>query len=85
MKDPYLYPNSEVLKNLGGIQDAQELKDMEADYTFCVVKHFSDFMASLWKVHPYKDVHVIIRTKLGKPSKINGLHYFSPYFFTPVG
>lgn len=33
MKDPYLYPNSEVLKNLGGIQDAQELKDMEADYT----------------------------------------------------
>lgn len=33
MKDPYLYPNSEVLKNLAGIQDAEELKNMEADYT----------------------------------------------------
>ncbi len=33
MKDPYLYSNSEVLKNLAGIQDAEELKNMEADYT----------------------------------------------------
>lgn len=33
MKDPYLYPNSEVLRNLGDIQDEQKLKDMEADYT----------------------------------------------------
>ena len=33
MCDPYLYPNSEVLKNLADIQDEQILKDMEADYT----------------------------------------------------
>lgn len=33
MKDPYLYLDSEVLKNLAGIQDAEELKNMEADYT----------------------------------------------------
>ena len=33
MKDPYLYTNSEVLKNLAGIHDAEELKNMEADYT----------------------------------------------------
>lgn len=33
MNDPYLYPNSEVLKNLGDIHDEQNLKDMEADYT----------------------------------------------------
>lgn len=33
MRDPYLYPDSEVLKNLAGIQDEQMLKDMEADYT----------------------------------------------------
>ncbi len=33
MCDPYLYPNSEVLKNLADIQDEQMQKDMEADYT----------------------------------------------------
>ncbi|MFT4104173.1 MAG: Fic family protein [Lacrimispora sp.] len=33
MRDPYLYPNSEVLKNLADIHDEQTLKDMEADYT----------------------------------------------------
>ena len=33
MKDPYLYPNTEVLKNLAGITDENNLKDMEADYT----------------------------------------------------
>ena len=30
MKDPYLYTNSEVLKNLAGIHDAEELKNMES-------------------------------------------------------
>ena len=33
MRDPYLYPDSDVLKNLAGIQDSEELKNMEADYT----------------------------------------------------
>lgn len=33
MRDPYLYPDSEVLKNLADIHDEKELKDMEADYT----------------------------------------------------
>lgn len=33
MRDPYLYPDSEVLKNLADIRDEQKLKDMEADYT----------------------------------------------------
>ncbi len=33
MRDPYLYPDSDVLKNLAGIQDLEELKNMEADYT----------------------------------------------------
>lgn len=35
MRAPYLYPDSEVLKNLADIQDEQKLKDMEADYTLC--------------------------------------------------
>ena len=26
-----------------------------------------------WQIHPFCDDHVIIRTKLEKPSKINGL------------
>jgi len=33
MRDPYLYPDSEVLRNLADIRDEQGLKDMEADYT----------------------------------------------------
>lgn len=36
-------------------------------------------------IHLFADAHVIIRTKLEKPSKINGLHYFSPYFLCPEG
>ena len=27
MKDPYLYPNSDVLKNLAGVRDSEELKN----------------------------------------------------------
>lgn len=33
MRDPYLYPDSEVLKNLSNIHDMDMLKNMEADYT----------------------------------------------------
>ena len=33
MKDPYLYPNSDVMKNLAGVRDAEKLKNVEADYT----------------------------------------------------
>lgn len=33
MRDPYLYLDSDVLKNLAGIRDPEELKNMEADYT----------------------------------------------------
>ena len=33
MGDPYLYPESEVLKNLADIHDMDILKDMEADYS----------------------------------------------------
>lgn len=32
MRDPYVYPGSEVLKNLADIRDAQILRDMESDY-----------------------------------------------------
>ena len=32
-----------------------------------------DFLLELWSIHPFRDDHVIIRTNLEKPSKINGL------------
>jgi len=33
MRDPYLYPGTEVLKNLADIKSEAELNNMEADYT----------------------------------------------------
>ena len=33
MRDPYLYPDSEVLKNLSDIHNTDLLKNMEADYS----------------------------------------------------
>lgn len=32
MRDPYLYPNTEMLKNLFGIMDQEELQSAESDY-----------------------------------------------------
>lgn len=33
MNDPYLYPQTGILKNLAGIQNPEELSQMEAEYT----------------------------------------------------
>lgn len=35
------------------------------------------------KIHPFQDAHVIIGTRLEKPSKINGFALLSPNFFMP--
>ncbi len=32
MRDPYLYPDTEVLKNLLGIRDSKKLQEAEGDY-----------------------------------------------------
>ena len=37
------------------------------------VKHIAKSTSDIWQIHPFCDDHVIIRTKLEKPSKINGL------------
>ena len=42
MKDPYLYPNSETLKNLFGVLDDLKLSDIEADYTSLRIKELLD-------------------------------------------
>ena len=33
MRDPYVYPHTNILKNLANIQDEEELSCMEAEYT----------------------------------------------------
>lgn len=60
MKDPYVYPHTNILKNLANIQDEKELSCMEAEYTSVrlaelVTKEFAsrfDF-AALCDVHYY--------------------------------
>ena len=37
------------------------------------IYHLAVFVSRLWQIHVFGDDHVIIRTKLEKPSKINGL------------
>lgn len=32
MRDPYLYPGTEILKNLLGIMDSRRLQEAESDY-----------------------------------------------------
>lgn len=49
------------------------------------IKKIAYYFSEINALHPFRDGHVIIRTKLEKPSKIKGLHYFSPYFFMPAG
>ena len=38
-----------------------------------IIHHLALFVSRLWQIHVFGDDHVIIRTKLEKPSKINGL------------
>ncbi len=33
MRDPYLYPDSKILRNLADIHDVDMLRNMEADYS----------------------------------------------------
>ena len=61
MRDPYLYPNSEVRGNLADIHDEQTLKDMEADYTLSLLSDVvvDDFVRrfdfdALCDIHYYK-------------------------------
>ena len=42
MKDPYLYPNNETLKNLFGVVDELKFSDIEADYTSLRIKELLD-------------------------------------------
>lgn len=76
MRDPYLYPNSEVLRNLADIHDEQTLKDMEADYTLYRLSEIvmeSDWIRfdfdSLCKMHHH--IFQDIYEWAGKPRILN--------------
>lgn len=45
------------------------------------VKESAYYFLEINALHPFRDADVIIRTKLEKPSKIKGLHCFSPCFY----
>ena len=71
------------------IKDATYVLDKMNHYTWEkasldeVAEIFSKYLAELWKVHPYRDAHAIIGTRLEKPSKFNGFALLSPNFFMP--
>ena len=58
MKDPYLYKNSNILKNRANIRDEVELKEMEADYTIYRLSELvtSDF-EGLFDCKRFRDIH----------------------------
>lgn len=47
------------------------------------LEDLAEFHAKFEKIHPFQDAHVIIGTRLEKPSKINGFALLSPNFFMP--
>jgi len=65
----YCYPNSDVLINKLNIRNQADLFEAEKEF----IKVFAENYGDLNALHPFRDDHVIIRTKLEKPSKINGL------------
>lgn len=44
-----------------------------------------DFRVKFEQIHPFQDDGVIIGTRLGKPSKINGFALLSPIFLSHAG
>ena len=76
MKDPYLYSNSDVLKNLAGVRDSEELKNVEADYTLLRLSEIvEDESPEIFNFQTLCEVHYRIFQDVydwaGKPRVIN--------------
>jgi cell filamentation protein len=76
MKDPYLYPDSDVLRNFFGIHDSVLLESVEADYTGFRLKQLMDSplpgnfdFDHLCRIHKY--IFQDIFEWAGKPRIIN--------------
>lgn len=50
-----------------------------------IIHHLAVFVSRLWQIHVFSDAHVIIGTRLEKPSKINGFALLSPIFLSHAG
>lgn len=76
MRDPYLYPGSDVLKNRADIREEQALKDMEADYVIYRLSEIAeDDSGSRFDFKALCDLHYRIFQDVfewaGKPRIIN--------------
>ena len=76
MRDPYLYPDSEVLRNLADIHDVNMLKNMEADYSSLRLSEIVvDDLESKYDFSALCDMHHYIFQDIyewaGKPRVIN--------------
>lgn len=66
----------------------RQVKDFYADLSW-KGKELNQVELAAWthaefvEIHPFTDAHVIIGTRLEKPSKINGFALLSPNFFMP--
>ena len=47
MRDPYLYPDTEVLKNLLGIRDSKKLQEAEGDYVTFRLSEIEEYLIFL--------------------------------------
>ena len=50
-----------------------------------VAEKIAYYLSEINVIHPFRDAHVIIGTRLEKPSKINGFALLSPIFLCPKG
>ena len=67
---------------------SKEMKRLLQTYNLHKSKTLQEIIAFHYefeKIHPFQDAHVIIGTRLEKPSKINGFALLSPIFFIPCG
>lgn len=68
----------------------RQVKDLYADLSW-KGKELNPVELAVWthaefvKIHPFTDAHVIIGTRLEKPSKINGFALLSPIFLSHAG
>ena len=61
--------------------DCERAKDRPEEFIHVFTGHYADLNA----LHPFRDAHVIIGTRLEKPSKINGFALLSPIFLSHAG
>lgn len=67
---------------------ADKMKALLKEYNAKEEKIFDDildFHVKFERMHPFQDAHVIIGTRLEKPSKINGFALLSPIFLSHAG